>query len=130
MTSLTVGRVLRGVPGPDAHVYAGLSSDLPRAQPGAANRFTAIYHQVLRRQGAPEAMALRYLASYGLPTFDSARRTEHGVAPQIFTRGDARRPALAFFPGYPALTNPAPANLGRALSGEFDLHGLTHPVPV
>jgi thioesterase domain-containing protein len=72
-------------------------------------------------------MTLRYLASYSLPTFGSDQRAAHIIAPQSFAAGDARRPVLVFFSGYFALANPAPVELGRALDGEFDLHGLAHP---
>jgi len=114
-----------------AHVYARLASDLPAEQPAeqpvAADRFAAIYHQVLRRQGALPAMTLRYVASYSLPTFGSDQRAAHVIVPQSLAAGDAHRPVLVFFSGYLALANPAPVELGRALDGEFDLHGLTHP---
>ena len=121
------------VPELTAHVYAALAEALPADdRPPAAervppDRFTSIYYRVIRGQGAREAMGLRYLASYGLPTFGAGERAEHVIAPVRLAEGDPRRPVLMFIPGYVALVNPAPVDLGRALDGEFDLHLLSNP---
>ncbi|RSM69615.1 DNA-binding protein [Actinoplanes sp. ATCC 53533] len=126
-----------------AHVYAALAETLPAAEDGPAagidaprhseqpaavgERFTAIYHRVIREQGAPAAMALRYLASYGLPTFGAEDRARHALAPVRLAAGERDRPILMFIPGYLALHDPTPAGLGRALDGGYDLHMLAHP---
>ncbi|GAA3928916.1 type I polyketide synthase [Actinoplanes auranticolor] len=119
-----------------AHVYAALAGELPGSPAPAAvrdvradrtERFTAIYHRVAREKGAREAMALRYLASYGLPAFGTDERDRHAVPPQTLARGDAARPVLAFIPDFLTLLDPAPVDLGRELAGEYDLRLLTNP---
>ncbi|MFC6016100.1 SDR family NAD(P)-dependent oxidoreductase [Plantactinospora solaniradicis] len=96
-------------------------------EPVRTERFTAIYRRVIRDRGATEAMALRYLASYGLPTFGMDERGQHAVAPVRLAAGDPHRPVLLFFPGYLTLADPTPHGLARALDGEFDLHMLANP---
>ena len=126
-----------------AHVYAALAGTLPAGETGPATvdevpgvppqpaavteRFTAIYHRVIRDRGAAAAMALRYLAAHGLPTFGAEHRAEHAPAPVRLATGDPDRPILFFVPGYLALHDPAPTGLGRALDGDYDLHMLVHP---
>ncbi|MEO3930499.1 type I polyketide synthase [Micromonosporaceae bacterium B7E4] len=134
-----------------AHVYAVLAETLPTeptaaagpgqeptaepgpchgattAEPVRSEGFTAIYHRVIRDQGALEAMALRYLASYGLPTFTIDQRARYATAPVRLAAGDPHRPVLMFFPGYLTLSDPTPHGLVRALDGAFDLHMLANP---
>ncbi|MEU8661114.1 alpha/beta fold hydrolase [Actinoplanes philippinensis] len=102
----------------------------PTAQPAQAGgeRFTAIYHRVIREQGPSAAMTLRYLASYGLPTFGAGHRAAHTPAPlRLATGRSYHQPVLIFLPGYLALHDPAPTGLGKALDGDYDLHMLAHP---
>ncbi|MEU4160595.1 type I polyketide synthase [Actinoplanes sp. NPDC026670] len=97
-------------------------------QPATGERFTAIYHRVIREQGPSAAMTLRYLASYGLPTFDADHRGAHTPVPLRLAAGRSyRQPVLIFLPGYLALHDPAPTGLGRALDGHHDLYMLAHP---
>jgi thioesterase domain-containing protein len=72
-------------------------------------------------------MALRYLASYGLPAFTTDERARHVIEPVRLAEGDPHRPALMFIPGYLALFNPTPDGLARALDGEYDMHMLANP---
>ncbi|MFC4068634.1 alpha/beta fold hydrolase [Actinoplanes subglobosus] len=102
----------------------------PTAPPGqtTGERFTAIYHRVIREQGPSAAMTLRYLASYGIPTFDAGHRAAHTPAPlRLATGHPYREPVLIFLPGYLALHDPAPTGLGQALDGHHDLFMLAHP---
>ncbi|MDW5325038.1 type I polyketide synthase [Plantactinospora sp. KLBMP9567] len=99
----------------------------PNGERTASDRFTAIYHRVIRAQGVPEAMALRYIASYGLPTFSVEQRAQHVIPPVRLAEGDPRRPILLYIPGYLALSDPTPVGLVRALDNEFDLHMLVNP---
>ncbi|WP_430781778.1 beta-ketoacyl synthase N-terminal-like domain-containing protein [Actinoplanes sp. G11-F43] len=93
----------------------------------ATDRFTAIYHRVIRERGPAEAMALRYLASYGLPTFSAEELQDHTLAPVRLTNGTPDQPLLIFLPGYLALHDPAPTALARAFDGDFDMCMLVHP---
>ncbi|GAA2697881.1 type I polyketide synthase [Actinoplanes palleronii] len=114
-----------------AHVYAAMHGFAApeETEPAvvAGERFTAIYHRVISDQGAPAAMTLRYVASYGLPTFGSEHRARHALAPVRLATGEPHRPILIFFPGFLALHDPTPTGLGEAVDGDYDLHMLTHP---
>ncbi|WP_342750354.1 SDR family NAD(P)-dependent oxidoreductase [Pseudosporangium ferrugineum] len=116
-----------------AHVYAamdlGAAGEPPPPPPTAAppERLTAVYRRVLRTEGVRAALALRYLASAGLPAFPAADRAEHAVEPLRLAAGDPAAPVLFFLPGYLALATPAPLGLARALDGAYDLHALSNP---
>jgi NAD(P)-dependent dehydrogenase (short-subunit alcohol dehydrogenase family)/aryl carrier-like protein len=110
------------------HTYASMAVVLPApARPAVPERFTAIYHRVIQDQGPAAAIALRYLASYGLPTFGADERAVRAIAPVRLATGAPEQPILVFLPGYLAPIDPAPVDLARALDGEYDLHLLSHP---
>ncbi|BEL06055.1 type I polyketide synthase [Actinoplanes sichuanensis] len=121
-------RAVLGDPTTDTGADQPSHDDPSTTQPPTGERFTAIYHRVIREQGPSAAMTLRYLASYGLPTFDADHRGMHTPAPlRLATGRSYRRPVLIFLPGYLALHDPAPTGLGRALDGHHDLYMLAHP---
>ncbi|WP_433788684.1 type I polyketide synthase [Actinoplanes sp. CA-252034] len=123
-------RTVMGDPVTDAGTDEPVDGEASTAPPdrSTGERFTAIYHRVIREQGPSAAMTLRYLASYGLPTFGA----DHDAPPppdplQLATGRPYPQPVLIFLPGYLALHDPAPTGLGRALDGHYDLHMLAHP---
>ncbi|MDH6439133.1 acyl transferase domain-containing protein/acyl-CoA synthetase (AMP-forming)/AMP-acid ligase II/acyl carrier protein [Streptomyces sp. SAI-144] len=97
--------------------------------PPSAYRFTTLYHRVLGEQGPLEAMTLRYVASYALPSFTATDRARHAVEPLRLARsGTGRRTAaLAYIPDYLAPFQRVPAGLARQFAGERDLYLLEHP---
>ncbi|MFJ9009271.1 SDR family NAD(P)-dependent oxidoreductase [Streptomyces canus] len=97
--------------------------------PPSAYRFTTLYHRVLGEQGPLEAMALRYVASYALPSFTAADRARHAVGPVRLARSGTggSAAALAYIPDYLAPFQRVPAGLARQFAGERDLYLLEHP---
>jgi rifamycin polyketide synthase module 1/2/3 len=116
-------------------------ADTPAAEttarvPSSSYRFTTLYHRVLREQGPLEAMTLRYVASYALPSFTAADRARHAVAPVRLARGGAgggvggaggKAAALVYFPDYLAPFHRVPTGLAEQFDGERDLYLLEHP---
>jgi thioesterase domain-containing protein len=108
------------------HVLAALRDTLPEAEAEPSSyRFSAVYHRVLRERGPFEAMALRFLASYALPSFTMADRGRHVVPPVRFAGGDGT--ALVFIPDYLTPYNRVPTGLAARFDGERDLFLLEHP---
>ena len=70
-------------------------------------------------------MALRYFASYALPSFTAADRARHTVAPVRLAHGDGT--ALAYIPDYLTPFRRVPAGLAAQFDGERDLFLLEHP---
>ncbi|MEU9167419.1 type I polyketide synthase [Streptomyces sp. NPDC048420] len=97
--------------------------------PSAGSRFTTVYHRVLRERGPLEAMTLRYLSSYALPSFTSADRAGHTVAPVRLARGRGMgtAAALVYLPDYLAPFHRVPTGLAQQFDGERDLYLLEHP---
>ncbi|MFJ4205091.1 SDR family NAD(P)-dependent oxidoreductase [Streptomyces sviceus] len=97
--------------------------------PSPDYRFTTLYHRVLREQGPLEAMTLRYVASYALPSFTAADRARHAVEPVRLARSGTgeRAAALAYFPDYLAPFHRVPAGLAARFDGERDMYLLEHP---
>ncbi|WP_228122192.1 type I polyketide synthase [Saccharothrix syringae] len=89
-------------------------------------RFAELYHRVVRDQGAREAMALRFLASYALPSYPTTDRARHALPPTRLATGPAEA-VLVYVPGYLALGDPTPTGLAGCLAGEHDLFALNHP---
>ena len=119
-----------------AHVQAAMDGILtePAAQPEPPTpaapdsiRFSVLYHRVMREQGAAEAMALRYLASYALPSFPMADRAHHAVPPVRLAEGVHGAPALVFFPDYLPLFSPMLTAFAAEFAGEHDLFLLDNP---
>jgi acyl transferase domain-containing protein/acyl-CoA synthetase (AMP-forming)/AMP-acid ligase II/thioesterase domain-containing protein/acyl carrier protein len=119
-----------------AHVQAAMDGVLtePAPQPEPPTpagpdsvRFSVLYHRVMRERGAAEAMALRYMASYALPSFPMTDRAVHAVQPVRLAEGVGGAPALMFFPGYLPLFPPVPAALAAEFAGEHDLFLLDNP---
>ncbi|WP_405515795.1 SDR family NAD(P)-dependent oxidoreductase [Streptomyces canus] len=97
--------------------------------PPSAYRFSTLYHRVLGEQGPLEAMTLRYVASYALPSFTAADRARHAVGPVRLARSGTggSAAALAYIPDYLAPFQRVPAGLARQFAGERDLYLLEHP---
>lgn len=119
-----------------AHVQATMDGILtqPAPQPespipaaSGAVRFAVLYHRVMRERGAAEAMTLRYVASYALPSFPMADRARHAVPPVRLAKGAGAGPALMFFPGYLPLFSPVLTALAGEFAGEHDLFLLDNP---
>jgi hypothetical protein len=109
-----------------AHVHAALRDALPDKDTAApAYGFSSVYHRVLREQGPFEAMALRHFASYAVPSFTMADRTQHAVEPLRLASGDGT--ALIFVPDYLTLYNRVPTGLAKQFDGERDLYLVEHP---
>ncbi|MGI5499612.1 beta-ketoacyl synthase N-terminal-like domain-containing protein [Lentzea sp. CA-135723] len=87
---------------------------------GGSEGIGALYHRVLHRQGPREAMALRYLASYALPTSTTPPRR----SPLRLTEGTTS-PTLVYLPSY--LT--PPDHLPLTLASHFDNEVLLLPYP-
>ncbi|MYT09117.1 MULTISPECIES: acyl carrier protein [Streptomyces] len=105
------------------------ATEPPTQVPSPAYRFTTLYHRVLREQGPLEAMTLRYVASYALPSFTAADRARHAVRPVRLARGGtgARAAALAYLPDYLAPFHRVPTGLAERFDGERDVYLLEHP---
>ncbi|ONK09689.1 type I polyketide synthase [Streptomyces sp. MP131-18] len=100
----------------------------PRAggqAPPPSYGFSAVHHRVLREQGPLEAMALRYLASYALPSFPAAERARYAVAPVRLAHGEGT--ALAYIPDYLTPYRRVPSGLAEQFDGERELFLLEHP---
>ncbi|MDT0482432.1 type I polyketide synthase [Streptomyces doebereineriae] len=97
--------------------------------PPSAYRFSTLYHRVLGEQGPLEAMTLRYVASYALPSFTAADRARHAVGPVRLARSGTggSAAALAYIPDYLAPFQRVPAGLARQFAGERDVYLLEHP---
>jgi rifamycin polyketide synthase module 1/2/3 len=97
--------------------------------PSPAYPFTTLYHRVLREQGPLEAMTLRYVASYALPSFTAADRARYAVEPVRLARRatGGRAAALAYLPDYLAPFHRVPTGLARQFDGERDVYLLEHP---
>ncbi|MFF0011805.1 SDR family NAD(P)-dependent oxidoreductase [Streptomyces sp. NPDC005374] len=102
--------------------------------PVPSYRFSTIYHRVLREQGPLEAMTLRYVASYALPSFTAADRAHHTVEPVRLARGGdtgvaggRTAAALVYVPDYLAPFHRVPTGLVRQFDGERDVFLLEHP---
>ncbi|MGW7725472.1 SDR family NAD(P)-dependent oxidoreductase [Streptomyces canus] len=97
--------------------------------PPSAYRFSTLYHRVLGERGPLEAMTLRYVASYALPSFTAADRARHAVGPVRLARSGTggSAAALAYIPDYLAPFQRVPAGLARQFAGERDLYLLEHP---
>ena len=110
-----------------AHVHQALSEHLPAAPvPAPSYRFASLYHRVIRAQGPVDAMAMRYIASYALPSFSAADRAAHAVPPVRLAQGD-RGPTLVYVPDYLSLVRSAPTRLAGCLGGYADLLMVEHP---
>jgi thioesterase domain-containing protein len=107
-----------------AHVHAALRDALPENDEPSYG-FSALYHRVLREKGSFEAMGLRHLASYALPSFPMADRARYAVEPIRLAGGPGT--ALAFIPDYLMLYNRVPSGLAKQFEGERDLFLLEHP---
>lgn len=94
-----------------------------------AYRFTTLYHRVLREQGPLEAMTLRYVASYALPSFTAADRARYAVEPVRLARSGSGggAAALAYLPDYLAPFHRVPSGLAERFDGERDMYLLEHP---
>ncbi|MFD9697745.1 SDR family NAD(P)-dependent oxidoreductase [Lentzea sp. NPDC059081] len=99
---------------------AGQAPPAPAVVVAPPLRFAALYHRVLHEKGPWEAMALRVLASYALPTFD----TPVPVTPRQIASG-AHDPVLVFVPSYLTPAEQAPLRLARELG--HDLFLLPYP---
>ncbi|MEU6307522.1 type I polyketide synthase [Streptomyces chartreusis] len=93
--------------------------------PVPSYRFSTVYHQVLREKGPLEAMALRYLASYALPTIPDGDHTGHTIPPVRLARGDGA--PIAYIPDYLTPLHRIPTALAEQFKGERDLFLLEHP---
>ncbi|MFG1665446.1 SDR family NAD(P)-dependent oxidoreductase [Streptomyces sp. Y7] len=93
--------------------------------PPTSYRFSTVYHQVLREKGPLEAMALRYLASYALPTIPDGGYARHTVPPVRLAQGDGT--PLAYIPDYLTPLHRVPLALAEQFKGERDLFLLEHP---
>ncbi|MFF7172628.1 SDR family NAD(P)-dependent oxidoreductase [Streptomyces pseudovenezuelae] len=102
------------------------ATELPAQAPPPAYPFSTLYHRVLRERGPLEAMTLRYVASYALPSFTTADRARHTVEPVQLARG-GRGAALAYLPDYLAPFRRVPTGLAERFAGERDVHLLEHP---
>ncbi|MFD4640242.1 SDR family NAD(P)-dependent oxidoreductase [Lentzea sp. NPDC058436] len=107
------------LPALTAHVEAALATTAPA--PSRPQRFATLYHRVLREKGALEAMAMRFLASYALPS----TTTPVAIPPARLASGHGT--AFVFVPSYLTPGDPAPRSLARRLDGEHDLFLLRHP---
>ncbi|MET8077998.1 SDR family NAD(P)-dependent oxidoreductase [Streptomyces sp. NPDC005303] len=107
------------------------ATDTAAQVPSSAYRFSALYHRVLRERGPLEAMTLRYVASYALPSFTAADRARHAVGPVRLARGGTSEgrgaAALAYLPDYLAPFQRVPTGLAAHFDGERDLYLLEHP---
>ncbi|MFF5482033.1 SDR family NAD(P)-dependent oxidoreductase [Streptomyces sp. NPDC012935] len=111
--------------GSGAQAQGGPDSPAFRSPPSSPFRFSALYHRVLREQGALEAMGLRQLASYALPAFSDEEGPRHAVPPVRLAQGDAI--PLAYIPDYLSPLHREPTNLAEQFDGERDLFLLEHP---
>ncbi|MFJ1870809.1 type I polyketide synthase [Streptomyces chartreusis] len=93
--------------------------------PVPSYRFSTVYHQVLREKGPLEAMALRYLASYALPTIPDGGHTRHTTPPVRLAQGDSA--PIAYIPDYLTPLHRIPTALAEQFKGERDLFLLEHP---
>ncbi|MEV8428836.1 type I polyketide synthase [Streptomyces chartreusis] len=93
--------------------------------PAPSYRFSAVYHQVLREKGPLEAMALRYLASYALPTIPDGDHAHHTTPAVRLAQGDSA--PIAYIPDYLTPLHRIPAVLAEQFKGERDLFLLEHP---
>src|SRR5262249_27952312 len=83
-----------------AHVYQALGEHLPAPpMPVPSYRFASLYYRVIRAQGPARAMAMRFIASYALPSFSAADRAAHALPPVRLARG-VRGPTLVYVPDY------------------------------
>ncbi|MGW0423834.1 SDR family NAD(P)-dependent oxidoreductase [Streptomyces sp. NPDC003015] len=110
------------------------TADTPTAEtiaqvPQSAYPFSTLYHRVLREQGPLEAMTLRYVASYALPSFTAADRTRYAVEPVRLARSGSggRAAALVYLPDYLAPFHRVPTGLAAQFDGERDVYLLEHP---
>ncbi|MFE3033935.1 SDR family NAD(P)-dependent oxidoreductase [Streptomyces canus] len=105
------------------------TNELSAQVPSSAYRFTTLYHRVLRDQGPLEAMTLRYVSSYALPSFTAADRARHAVGPVRLARSGTgkRAAALAYLPDYLAPFHRVPTGLAQRFDGERDMYLLEHP---
>ena len=94
--------------------------------PAHGYRFTTLYHQVLREQGPLEAMGLRFLASYALPSYTATDHTRYAVEPVRLAQG-SETAALVYIPDYLAPFHRVPTGLAQQFAGERDLYLLEHP---
>ncbi|MEU3641892.1 type I polyketide synthase [Lentzea sp. NPDC034063] len=102
-----------------AHVEALLAATAPA--PPRWQRFAGLYHRVLSEKGPAEAMSMRFLASYALPSSSSPVP----IPPVRLASGpDA---VLVYVPSYLTPGDPAPRQLARQFEGEHDLFLLSHP---
>ncbi|MFE4578301.1 SDR family NAD(P)-dependent oxidoreductase [Streptomyces chartreusis] len=103
------------------------SGDAPAGPntPVPSYRFSTVYHQVLREKGPLEAMALRYLASYALPTVADGDHTRHTPPPVRLAQGDSA--PIAYIPDYLTPLHRIPTALAEQFKGERDLFLLEHP---
>ena len=104
-----------------AHVHKQLSEGAAAAEPAPLG-FAALYHKLLRDRGPLEAMKLRVLGSYGLPTY----RTGHPIVPTRLARGDGE-PVLFFLASYLTMRDATPAALAGRFDGGHDLLMLRYP---
>ncbi|MGW4207374.1 SDR family NAD(P)-dependent oxidoreductase [Lentzea sp. NPDC004789] len=102
-----------------AHVHEQLTEGTA-AEPAPLG-FAALYHKLLRDKGPVEAMKLRVLGSYALPTF----RAGHPITPALLARGGG--PVLCYLPSYLAAGDPVPTALAGQFDGEHDLLMLRYP---
>ncbi|MFJ2004519.1 SDR family NAD(P)-dependent oxidoreductase [Streptomyces chartreusis] len=93
--------------------------------PVPSYRFSTVYHQVLCEKGPLEAMALRYLASYALPTVADGDHTRHTPPPVRLAQGDST--PIAYIPDYLTPLHRIPTALAEQFKGERDLFLLEHP---
>ncbi|MER5942381.1 type I polyketide synthase [Streptomyces sp. NPDC001928] len=105
-------------------VQAGPDTSEPHA-PQSLHRFSTVYHQVLCQQRPLEAMALRYLASYALPTFRDGDHARYAVAPVRLAHGGGT--PVAYIPDYLSPLHRVPTGLAGQFEGERDLFLLEHP---
>ncbi|MFF7642523.1 SDR family NAD(P)-dependent oxidoreductase [Streptomyces canus] len=114
---------------PATEPMATPATEPPAQVPSPAYRFTTLYHRVLREQGPLEAMTLRYVASYALPSFTVADRARHAVRPVRLTRSGTGggAAALAYLPDYLAPFHRVPTGLAERFDGERDVYLLEHP---
>ncbi|MGW6928732.1 SDR family NAD(P)-dependent oxidoreductase [Lentzea sp. NPDC054927] len=94
-----------------------LNSSTPPSRP---QPFAALYHRVLTEKGPREAMAMRFLASYALPT----STTPEPVTPLQLTNGD-QDPVLVYLPSYLTPGEQAPLQLAQQF--DHDLYLLPYP---
>jgi acyl transferase domain-containing protein/acyl-CoA synthetase (AMP-forming)/AMP-acid ligase II/acyl carrier protein len=103
-----------------AHLHEQLTEGAA-AEPAPLG-FAALYHRLLRDRGPLEAMKLRVLGSYGLPTY----RTGHPIVPTRLARGDGG-PVLFFLASYLTMHDATPAALAGQFDGVHDLLMLRYP---